>query len=136
MNGITIPIEELHKKHNYPKKTVKKIINDNKKFIKKLDKTMRNNPGYKKCEKFSKEKLKELIQKNKQLGKTLTKTQKVLMYNVFKQIYCNPKCYGTEGLNKKKYLKNGFITMYSEKEIKKLRRNGALSGCVIYIPPK
>lgn len=61
---------------------------------------------------------------------------KDIEYNGCKKIYCNEKC---EGYNfngdaklKKKFqktIKNGFVDSYSAKEVKMLKKRGALSGC-------
>jgi hypothetical protein len=61
---------------------------------------------------------------------------KDIEYNGCKKTYCNEKC---EGYNfngdekfKKKFLKtrkNGFVDSYSAREIKMLKKRGALSGC-------
>jgi len=61
---------------------------------------------------------------------------KDIEYNGCKKIYCNEKC---EGYNfngdaklKKKFLKtikNRFVDGYSAKEVKILKKRGALSGC-------
>lgn len=130
---------------NKSKKSImKKIMNKSNKFIKKLNKTVKNKSGLKKCDIFCKKdlmgmnkKIKELSVKFKIPYRTPTKEEDEFAYNTCKKSFCNEKCDGYDffddkqkQIDFKKKIKNGFQDTYSTENIVMLKKMGALSGCV------
>lgn len=122
------------------KNILKKLKNKSKKNSKILKKTTLNKKSFKKCENFCKnDYLKEMIKrykKNDPLIK-LTKQDSVFLNNTCKKTFCNEKCQGYDFFGDKikqqefqKKIKNGFQSSYSPKKVEKLKKRGALSGCV------
>ena len=51
------------------------------------------------------------------------------------KIYCNPGCKGTIFENNPKYpIENDFYTKLSKKYAEKIRKDGAVSGCMLFKP--
>ena len=123
------------------KKLVKQILNKDRQFISKLNKTFKNKDYFQKCEHFCKKDY--MVEMNKVSNNFLkkynipipkqTKQDKETTYNGCKRMYCNPQC---DGFSPKaqtdiyKKLKNGFQKKYSPDIINQFKTKGALSACV------
>jgi hypothetical protein len=130
------------------KKVLKKIfqyIEKSKKCMKKLNKSIKNKPGLKKCEQFCKNdyvveinRLEEKDAKKYNFPyRPPTKKTDFIKYKNCKQVFCNEKCdcyypsiYNKTQKDFKKNIKNGFQKTYSKKKVDVLKKKGALSGCV------
>jgi hypothetical protein len=126
------------------KKVLKKVfktIEKSRKCMKKLNKSVKNKTGFKKCEQFCKndyvvemKRIEKKIAKQYDLPYFNTKEKELdkNMYNDCKKTFCNEKCdcYDPSGYNKKN-IKNGFHKTYSKNKIDTLKRKGALSGCLV-----
>ena len=124
-----------------------------KNFCDERDKTIKKNNL--KIEKYKKTRIKTLRKKLK----TATKKQKLVLLEemnhiqrVLKtvendkmmekinrdscnKIYCNPGCKGTIFENNPKYpMENDFYTKLSKKYVEKIRKDGAVSGCMLFKP--
>jgi hypothetical protein len=108
-------------------------------FIQKLNKTI-NKDSLKTCENFCKnDYLVEMAKEEKKLSKKYhvnpfkrTKSDVQFSNNVCKKSYCNVKCAGYPAFyNKttKRKIKNGFHKSFTPRQLNKLKKRGALSGC-------
>ena len=126
-------------------KIMQKYLNESKKLIKKLNKTIKNKSSLKKCEDFckndymikSRETTKKICDKNNLSCPLPTKLENEYSYNTCKKTFCNEKCDGydffgdkQQQINFKKKIKNGFKSLYSKDKVKMLKKKGAMSGCV------
>ena len=127
---------------------VKRDRKHTKKLLKRINKTYKNKPEFKKCEDFCKneyateiDKLRSMVAKkiDKKYAKTFRRKNafgpKESIINNCKKTYCNPKCEGFSqlakkiGIDYKTTVKNGFKKYYLDEDIKALKEKGALSGC-------
>jgi hypothetical protein len=127
-----------------PNESLKKIMKHVDIFNKKLNKTYKNNPAYSNCDKFckkfvakSQEFWKRVAKTVKQPYKPFKKSMKNFLFNGCKKSHCNPKCTGydiyltkKQHLQMKKELTNDFHKKFTKSEIKRLKKRGALTGCV------
>lgn len=112
-------------------------------FLKKLDTSVKDKTSLKKCNDFCKKNTAKKVKLIKQVD-TLTyaplnkvsKEYKHLFYTGCKKLHCNKNCdgftfFGNKDLEKNflKDIKDGFKKNYSAKRIKKLKKEGVLSGC-------
>ena len=110
------------------------------KFIRKLNKSIKNKASLKTCENFCRnDYLVEMDKINKKYSKKFNIPYSPVQLddrfsnNVCKKTYCNVKCAGYPALyNKtlKRSVKDGFHTSYTPRKLKKMKQRGALSGCM------
>jgi hypothetical protein len=107
--------------------------------MKTAKKTVKKSTTMKKCKMYCENdyipKLnKTMKQMHKRYGiayKTPTKKEKLAAYNACKKTFCNEKCEGYDSkYNPPENIENGFQKTYTKSQIQKLKKKGALSGCV------
>jgi len=129
---------------NKSKKILQKLLSESKKNNKRIKKTIKNKSSLKKCEIFCKKdymvEMKKVFKKSSEKYnipyKLPTKQDDDLTYNTCKKTFCNENCDNYEFNDKQRYtdfkkrIKNGFQNTYSNTKITKLKKRGAISGCV------
>ena len=135
-----------HTKNNKKfKKIIRQEINNGKKLVSKLNKTIKNKDSLQKCEQFCK---KDYIVEMDKVYRSFNKKYNIpyktpslddtkLTYNTCKKMYCNPQCEGFDFLGDlqqqktfKNNISNGFLKKYSPNTINQFKKRGALSTCV------
>jgi hypothetical protein len=123
-NGLLVSFINLYKSNIYLsilkkstkkfKKVWKQILNKDRQFILKLNKTFKNKESLQKCEHFCKKDYTVELNKvgNNFLKKynipipKQTTEDKETMYNVCKRMYCNPQCVGFSPKVKQIFIKS------------------------------
>lgn len=120
---------------------IKRISIKTNKAVKKLNKTRKNIPAFKKCKDFCKndymveiDKANEEFKNDKYTSNYpyiyTSKTMRKYLHNMCIKNFCNKGCaWFPRFYNESKPLNNGFRDVYSPKKIKMLKNKGAISGC-------